>query len=100
MIFKIKLTIIVCVATMGHAALGAVQTIASQTYESEPTIAASQDYKTIASSEQEYGGGGNGQEYAGVQMGYGGGDAGYAKEEKHPHQPYGFGYNVDGKSNI
>lgn len=79
---------------MVNLAAGALPLTGSQ-FQPDQTVAASQDYKTVASSEPEYGSGG-GQEYGGGQMGYGGGN-GYGKEEKYPHQPYGFGYNIDGK---
>ncbi len=83
-------------ATTSAAAQGPVSS--NQIYE--PEMAADQTtlYKTVASSEPEYAGsqeysGGGGQSYGG-----GGYQKDSYKEEKYPHQPYGFGYNVDGKT--
>ena len=42
----------------------------------------------------EYGGGPAQQSYGSKQQ------DGYKQEEKYPHKPYGFGYNVDGKLQI
>ncbi|XP_017461764.1 PREDICTED: adult-specific rigid cuticular protein 15.7-like, partial [Rhagoletis zephyria] len=82
-------------STTSAAAQGPVSS--NQIYE--PEVAADQTtlYKTVASSEPEYAGS---QEYSGGSgQSYGGGGGGYQKdsykEEKYPHQPYGFGYNVD-----